>query len=171
MLALYSRLGFGQLYYSKSGFIGFYATTPLEEIKGENNQAYAVVDLGKKELAFTALVKGFIFPKELMQEHFNENYVESDRYPKASFTGNFTGDVNMAREGSYPVRVKGQLSLHNIVHEVEMPAVLEVKGGMLIASARFVVMPEDFQIEIPSVVRNKIAREVTINVKANCNPR
>ena len=171
MLTLCSRMGFGQLYYSKTGFIGFYSTTPLEEIKGENSQAYALVDIAKKQLAFTALLKGFIFPKELMQEHFNENYVESDKYPKVSFTGNFTGDVNTAQEGSYPVRVKGQLSLHNVVREVEMPAVIEVKGGMLIASARFMVTPEDFHIEIPSLVRNKIAREVTINVKANCSPR
>jgi hypothetical protein len=168
---LCARLGFGQLYYSKTAFIGFYSATPLEDIKGENSQAYAVIDIGKKEIAFTALVKGFIFPKELMQEHFNENYVESDKYPKTSFTGSYTGEVNVTRNGSYPVQVKGQLRLHDVVHPVEMPAVIEVKDGMLIATARFMAKPGDFHIEIPSVVRDKIAREITVNVKANCNPR
>jgi len=75
-----------QVCLTRTAFIGFYSKTSLEDIKAENNQAYAVVDLGKKNLAFSVLMKGFIFQKELMQEHFNENYVESDKYPKASFT-------------------------------------------------------------------------------------
>jgi len=64
----------------------------LEDIRAENNQAYAVIDAGKKNIAFSLLLKGFVFRKELMQEHFNENYVESDKYPKATFTGSYTGD-------------------------------------------------------------------------------
>ena len=171
MLTLCARMGFGQLYYSRTAFIGFYSKTPLEDIKGENNQAYAVVDLAKKNLAFSALLKGFIFPKELMQEHFNENYVESDKYPKTSFTGSFTGEVDATKDGIYPVQVKGELTLHNIVHPVETPAEIEVKGGMLTATARFMVTPENFNISIPSLVRDKIAKEITVNVKANCNPR
>lgn len=106
-----------------------------------------------------------------MQEHFNENYVESDKYPKATFTGSFTGDVDFHKEGSYAIQVKGQLALHNVVKPVEVPATLEIKGGMLIAIAQFMAKPEDFQITIPSVVRNKIAKEVTIKVNANCSPK
>ncbi|GGB12659.1 YceI family protein [Puia dinghuensis] len=162
---------YGQLYYSRTGSIGFYASTPLEDIKAENNQVYVLIDIGKRELAFSSLLKGFIFPKELMQEHFNENYVESDKFPKATFTGNFTGSVDVKKDGSYPVQVKGELTLHNVVKMVELPAMLEVKGGMIMATAHLMVKPEDFQINIPSVVRNKIAREVSINVNANCSPK
>src|ERR1700744_2382917 len=86
--------GYSQLYSTRAGFIGFYSKTALEDIKGENNQVYAIVDASKKNIAFAALLKGFIFPKELMQEHFNENYVESDKYPKATFSGAYTGDVS-----------------------------------------------------------------------------
>src|ERR1700744_6787339 len=93
--------GYGQLYTTRSGFIGFYSKTALEDIKAENNQVYAIIDAGKKNLAFQLLLKGFIFPKELMQEHFNENYVESDKYPKATFSGNWSGDVQPTKDGVY----------------------------------------------------------------------
>ncbi len=161
-------VSYGQRYFSRTGMVSFFSSTALEDIKADNNQVYVVIDVEKKQLAFSSLLKGFIFPKELMQEHFNENYVESDKYPKATFTGTFSGDVNIHKEGSYVIQVKGQLALHNVVKTVEVPATLEVKGGALIASAQFMVKPEDFQITIPSVVRNKIAKDVTIKVDANC---
>src|SRR5690349_16961516 len=74
-----------QIFMTRTGFIGFYSKTSLEDIKAENNQVYAVIDASKKNLAFSVLLKGFIFKKELMQDHFNDNYVESDKYPKATF--------------------------------------------------------------------------------------
>src|ERR1700742_2873790 len=97
---------YSQLYSTRNGFVGFYSKTAMEDIKAENNQAYAIIDAGKKNLAFAVLLKGFVFPKELMQEHFNENYVESDKYPKANFTGTYTGDVDLTRDGVYKVMVK-----------------------------------------------------------------
>lgn len=170
-MALCAGSSYGQAYYSRTGSVGFYASTPLEDIRAENNQVYVLIDAGKQQLAFSSLLKGFIFPKELMQEHFNENYVESDKYPKATFTGSFTGSVDVKKDGSYPIQVKGELTLHNVTKMVELPATLDVKGGMILARAQLMVKPEDFQINIPSVVRNKIAREVSINVNANCSPK
>ena len=114
-------IAYSQLYTTRTGFIGFYSRTPLEDIRGENNQVYAVIDAGKKNLAFAALLKGFIFPKELMQEHFNENYVESDKYPKVTFTGIFTGDVSPAANGVYKILVKGNLTLHNVTRAISVP--------------------------------------------------
>src|SRR5579872_6995075 len=133
--------GYSQLYLTRTGFIGFYSKTPLEDIRGENNQVYAIVDAGKQDLAFAALLKGFIFPKELMQEHFNENYVESDKYPKASFSGAFTGDLSLNKDGVYKVVVKGNLTLHNVTRPIETPATLEVKDGRILGTAEFKVRP------------------------------
>src|ERR1700733_9665770 len=107
-----------QLYSTRAGFVGFYSKTALEDIKGENNQVFAVIDAGKKNLAFAALLKGFTFPKELMQEHFNENYVESDKFPKATFSGTYTGDVTLGTDGVYKVMVKGNLNLHNVTKTI-----------------------------------------------------
>jgi polyisoprenoid-binding protein YceI len=171
VLIIRGGFSFGQLYYSKSGFIGFYSKTTLEDIKGENNQVYALIDAGKKNIAFSSLLKGFIFPKELMQEHFNENYVESDKYPKAVFAGSYTGDIDLKKDGVYQVRVTGQLSLHNSTREIELPATLEVKGGMLLGQAQFKIKPEEYHIDIPSVVRDKIAKEINVVIKVNCTPK
>ena len=158
-----------QVYMTRTGFIGFYSKTSLEDINAENNQVYAVIDAGKKNMAFSVLLKGFIFKKELMQEHFNDNYVESDKYPKASFSGNYSGDVNLSNNGSYKIVVKGNLTLHNITKPVEAPATLEVINGKLRGTADFKLKPEDFNITIPSIVRDKIEGQITVHVKIECN--
>ena len=165
---IHPGMAYSQLYSTRAGFAGFYSKTALEDIKGENNQVYAVIDAGKKNLAFAALLKGFIFPKELMQEHFNENYVESDKYPKATFSGAYTGDVALDKDGIYKIAVKGNLTLHNVTKPVETSATLEVKAGHLIGVAEFKVKPEDFDISIPSVVRDKIDKEITVKVNIDC---
>src|SRR5690349_19173434 len=83
----------GQTLMTRNGYAGFFSKTPLEDIRAENSQVNAVVDLNKKNIAVALLVKGFLFRKELMQEHFNENYAESDKYPKATFSGKYNGVV------------------------------------------------------------------------------
>ncbi|MDP4148556.1 MAG: YceI family protein [Bacteroidota bacterium] len=160
-----------QVFMTRTGFIGFYSKTPFEDIKAENNQVFAAIDAGRRNIAFAVLLKGFVFTKELMQEHFNENYVESDKYPKASFNGSYTGDVNLNKEGAYHVTVKGNLTLHNVTRAIEESATMEVKGGKLSGSADFLIKPEDFGISIPSIVRDKIAREMTIHVRIDCTPK
>lgn len=159
---------YSQTYTTRTGFIGFYSKTALEDIKAENNQVFAIIDAGKKNLALQLLVKGFIFQKELMQEHFNENYVESDKYPKATFNGSYTGDVPVGRDGTYKVTVKGNLSLHNVTKAVEFPATIEVKNGHLIGLSDFKLKPEDFNITIPSLVRDKIDKEISVKVNIDC---
>jgi polyisoprenoid-binding protein YceI len=158
-----------QVFMTRTGFIGFYSKTSLEDIKAENNQVYAVIDATKKNLAFSVLLKGFIFKKELMQEHFNDNYVESDKYPKATFTGTYGEDVNAASNGTYKVTVKGKLTLHNVTKDIEVPATLEVNNGKLTGTSDFKLKPEDFAITIPSIVRDKIESEITVHVKIECN--
>jgi hypothetical protein len=171
MLALITTIhgtGFSQLYSTRTGFIGFYSKTSLEDIKAENNQVYAIIDAGKKNLAFTLLLKGFVFAKELMQEHFNENYVESDKYPKASFSGAFTGDIDLGKDGVYKVVVKGNLTLHNITKPIETPATLEVKAGRVLGQADFKLKPEDFNISIPGIVRDKIDKQMDVKIRIDC---
>ena len=161
---------YSQLYITRTGYISFFSQMPLEDIKADNNQIYAVIDAGKKNIAFTLLLKSFLFPKELQQEHFNENYVESDKYPKSNFTGSYTGDVKLDKDGVYKILVKGNLTIHGVTKPVETPATIEVKQGKLIGNCVFTVSPEDYNISIPSVVRDKIAKQVTVTVKIECNP-
>src|SRR3984957_18017026 len=168
MALLRPSAAFCQLYSTRAGFVGFYSKTALEDIKAENNQVYAIIDPAKQNLAFQLLCKGFVFPKELMQEHFNENYVESDKYPKATFSGAYTGQVQLNKDGVYKVTVKGNLPLHNTSKAIETPATIEVKSGHLLGQAEFKVRPEDFNVNIPSLVRDKIDKEMTVKVNIDC---
>jgi polyisoprenoid-binding protein YceI len=161
----FAHAGFSQNYMTKTGFIGFYSKTPFEDIQGENNQVYAVLDPTSHHLAFAVLLKGFLFPKELMQVHFNENYVESDKYPKATFSGTCSGDMELSKDGIYQVVIKGDLSLHGVTKTLETTAQLEVKNGKITGSSAFKIKPEDFQITIPGVVRDKIAKEINVKVQ------
>lgn len=164
LLSIVSR-AYSQVYLDRAGFASFYASTPLENIEAQNKQVFAVVDVGKKELAFAVLLKGFLFKKQLMQTHFNENYVESDKFPKATFSGTYTGDVNNSSEGN--VTIKGSFTLHGVTGMLDMPATLLLKNNRLTGNAKFKVKPDDYKIEIPALVKNKIASEVEVTVNIN----
>jgi polyisoprenoid-binding protein YceI len=159
-----------QVYATRNGFIGFYSKTPLEDIKAENKQVYAGIDVGQKKLAFNLLVNGFSFTKKLMQDHFNENYIESDKYPNARFSGTYTGDVDVTKNGVYKVQVQGQLTLHGVTKPLNLPAEIEVIDGKLIGKSDFKLTPADFKIAIPALVREKIAEQIDVHVSIDCNP-
>jgi len=111
-------------------------------------------------------VKSFEFKIALMQEHFNENYMESDKYPKASFKGKITNNsaVDYKKDGVYTAEVTGDLTIHNVTKSMTTRGTIEVKGAAVAARAEFIVKPSDFGIAIPAVVENKIAKEVKVTV-------
>lgn len=149
---------------TRNGFVGFYSKTSMEDIKAENNQTFAVIDTTKMAIAFAVLLKGFIFPRQLMQEHFNENYVESDRFPKATFSGTYAVSGAMNAAGELPVTVKGNLTLHGVTRAVETTATLTRKPNRLSGKTGFHIKPEDYNISIPSLVRDKISKELQVMV-------
>ncbi|MCC6287699.1 MAG: YceI family protein [Chitinophagaceae bacterium] len=160
-----------QLYITKTGFAGFYSKTPLEDIKAENNQVVAMIDTDKKLLAFSMLLKSFTFRKELMQEHFNENYVESDKYPKAVFKGSFTGVIDLQKQQVYNIQIDGTITLHGVDKKISIPATIEMRNGVLTGVAKFQLVPQDFNISIPSLVSDKIAKLIDVEIKVECNPK
>ncbi|MFT3747419.1 MAG: YceI family protein [Agriterribacter sp.] len=160
-----------QLYITKTGFAGFYSKTPLEDIKAENNQVVAMIDTEKKQIAFSMLLKSFTFRKELMQEHFNENYVESDKYPRAVFKGSFTGTVDLQKQQVYNIQVEGTITLHGVDKKISVPATIEMSNGVLSGVAKFQLAPQDFNIKIPSLVSDKIAKLIDVEIKVECNPK
>lgn len=164
-LLLICQSGKSQQFLSRTGFIGFYSKTALEDIIAENNQVFAVIDTAKNSIAFALLEKGFIFRKELMQGHFNENYVESDKFPKAEFTGTYSSPIAMNKQGVYPVTVKGKLTLHGVTKAIEEAGSIEIKSGSILGTAAFRLKPEDFGISIPSIVRDKISKEMDVKVR------
>jgi len=153
---------------SKDTHIFFIASTPLEDIEAHNRQAVSILDPATGNLAFNLLVKSFEFKVKLMQEHFNENYVESDKYPKSTFNGKITNNanINYKKDGVYEADVTGDLTIHNVTKPIATKGTIEVKEGFVYAKADFIVKPADYDITIPSVVANKIAKEVQVTVDA-----
>ena len=159
-------------YLTKAGRVSFFSSSIIEDIEAVNQQAAAVIDLKVAQLAFSIPVKGFVFKRTLMQEHFNENYMESDKFPKATFTGKLVGlDVPaLNTKGPHNLQAVGDLTIHGITHRVGADATLELKDGQLQALATFSVSPADYGIEVPLLVRENIAKVVVIRVALLCDP-
>ena len=159
----------GQKYITKNGYIGFFSHTPVEDIKGDNNQVASVLDISSGEIVFQVLIKSFRFEKALMEEHFNENYLESEKFPKATFTGKIVNPsaVSFSTPGVYEVEVEGDLNIHGVAKKVKEKGTIEVAKGTISGNSKFNIIPEDYNIKIPNVVRNNIAKtiEVTVNIK------
>jgi hypothetical protein len=158
-----------QKYMTKNGYIGFFSHTPMEDIKGDNNQVAGILDISTGDIVFQALIKSFHFDRALMEEHFNENYMESDKFPKSSFKGKITNlsSVNFSKNGSYDVTVEGDLTIRDATNKINTKGTIEIITGGINANAKFNIVPEDYKINIPGVVREKINKnlEVTVTMK------
>lgn len=161
---------FAQTYITRNAYVKFFGSTPLENIEAVSNQASSVLDVAKTEVAFQVLLNSFTFEKALMQEHFNENYVESEKYPKCVYRGKIVGEVNYAKPGTYKVTLKGKMNLHGVEKELEVPATIIVEKDAIKLSSEFKMVPEDYNIAIPGAVRDKIAKEMAVTVKAAYKP-
>ncbi len=159
---------FAQTFMTRTGRVSFFSATPVENIQAVNNEASAVLDAKTGALQFIVPVKSFKMEKALMQEHFNENYMESDKFPKAEFKGRITNMsvVNMAKDGDYKVQVAGKMTIHGVTRDIFTPGTVTVKAGMPAANGSFNVKCADYGIKIPSVVSSKIAEDIQVTVAA-----
>jgi len=172
-LVLTVSVSFGQgKFYTKTGKISFISKAPLEEIEGKNKTVTAVVDSKTGAMQFAVQMKGFEFEKQLMQQHFNENYVESDKYPKAEFKGTISNNsaINYSKDGSYPAKVKGKLTIHGVTKDVETTGTLKINGGKIDANSTFNVLISDYNIKIPAVVKDKVSNTIKITVDCDLEP-
>lgn len=131
-----------------------------------NRQVVSFIDFKTGELAFSVPMTAFQFKKSLMQTHFNENFVESGKYPKSTFSGTFSkpGAIDPTKEGTYKVQVEGQLTIHGVEKALSTDGILEVRNGKVRGKATFIVAPHDYDITIPLLVREHIAKEVAVHV-------
>ena len=161
-----------QRYTTASGQATFFSSAPLEDIEALNSRVAAIFDLASGQLAFSLYMKDFQFKNSLMQEHFNENYAESDKYPRARFTGKLVlmPTEGQLRGGPQPVYVQGQLTIHNVKRKVRVPGTLQLRGNDLVVTSRFSVAPADYKIKIPALVRNNIAKSIDVSVILTCQP-
>lgn len=154
-----------QRYFTKTGTISFKAGTAVEDVDATNNAAASILDLTSGQVEVAVLIRGFEFRRGLMQEHFNENYMESDKFPKAVFKGqlkDFPG-VDVSKDRTYHAVANGTLEMHGVKKEMAIPVVLTTSGGNLSAETDFHVLLEDFHISIPGPVKDKISPTVSIH--------
>lgn len=160
-------------WFTRTGHISFYSSTPVEDIEARNSSAASVLDQSTGQIQFSVDIKSFMFEKALMQEHFNENYMESDEFPQATFKGKIVNidAVDWSSVGDYNVTVKGDLTIHGETQTVESSGVIRITAdGGFKAKTEFNVAPSDYKINIPELVSEKIAKEITVKVKADYKP-
>jgi len=150
---------YSQRFITKEAEISFFSEAPIEDISAKNNKVSAVYDDETKQLVFQLNISDFIFPKPLMQEHFNENYLESDKFPKASFSG-IVGQLNESTIAT------GTLKIHGESNEVEVSGNLVLNNDSVIIDATFTIQLKDYDIKIPKIVMYNIAEEIEVTIKA-----
>lgn len=158
---------------TRSGHVSFFSASIMEDIEARNDKVAAAFDLSTGQLAFSVPIHEFQFKRTLMQEHFNENYMESDKFPKATFTGQVVNAAQVLKQlpaTTQSVEVEGTLTLHGVTHRVVVNGTLQLRDGQLVAFAYFNIAPADFAIDIPRLVRENIAKSVSVRVNLTCDP-
>jgi len=155
-----------QKYMTKVGTIKFSSDTPMEKIEGVNRQVNSALDFATGNFVFKVLIRGFEFEKALMQEHFNENYMESEKFPNSTFSGKITNikDVNLSKDGVYKIVAEGDLFMHGVTNKVKANGTLEVKAGKVLGVTTFDVAPKDYNITIPAAVIKNISEAIKVDV-------
>lgn len=160
-----------EIYKSSQTEITFFSETPLENIDAINKEGKAILNTKTNELVFITSIIGFKFKKPLMEEHFNENYMESDKYKTAHFKGQIVGNVDYLKDGEYPVKAKGVLNIHGVDKERELSGIITVKNGVIELNSTFDVHLKDHNIKIPKMVIKNIAETVLVKIQTSLLPK
>ena len=157
-----------QKYITRTGKVTFFSNTAIEKIEAFNNEVANILDSKTGDIIFQMPIKSFKFEKELMAEHFNEDYMESDKFPKSDFKGKVTNisEVNFSKDGTYNVKAEGKLTIHGVTQTVSINGTMTVKGKDVTVNSKFMIKTKDYGIKIPSVVEGKIAKEIEITVNS-----
>ena len=147
--------------------VSFFSETPVANIDAKSSQAVGAVNQSTKDVFFKVPMKTFVFKKALMQEHFNENYVESDKFPYATFKGKITDNVDLTKDGTYTVSVTGDFTVHGVTKPRTIPGTIVIKGNTMNLKSSFDVKIADHDITIPTVVATEIAEVINVKVYGN----
>lgn len=159
-------------YFTKTGTVTFISNTPLETIDAINKKSTCIVNTENGQIDIALLQKAFEFKKALLQEHYNENYVESDKYPKATFKGKIENlsTIDFKKDGVYNAIIIGDMTMHGVTKNMKTNGTFTVKDGKISANSVFSILLADYNISIPSAVKDKISKEIRITVDMNLDP-
>jgi polyisoprenoid-binding protein YceI len=167
LLVLLSFTQAGQdVYTCKNAKISIYSSAPIEDIEANSTEGVSVYNAATGELAFSVSIRSLHFEKAMMEEHFNENYIESDKYPKATFKGKINEHPDLTKDSTYPVTVTGDFQVHGVTQNRTVKGEIKVNGGVVSMSSEFMVKCTDHHIDIPKIVFHNIAESIRIRVSA-----
>jgi polyisoprenoid-binding protein YceI len=158
------------LYNTKQSEFSFYSKAPLEDIEAKNTRATSILNTTNNEMVVIVPIAKFVFPNKLMQQHFNENYMESEKYPHATFKGKMNEEIDFSKPGVYDVSATGVLNIHGVNRERTIKGKLTVSDKLFSLVTSFDVMLSDHNIDIPKLVFNKIAEKIAVSAKINYTP-
>lgn len=154
---------------ARQGQVSFFSYTTAENIEAKNSQVLSVIDFSTNEIAISMLMNAFVFKKSLMYNHFNDSYIESDLYPKATFNGKII-DLDVSKEGSQTRVAKGVLTIRNITKEIEIKIILDNNKGNYVLTGDFEIIVKDFDIKIPLIVAPNIAKIISTKFRFEYQP-
>jgi len=164
--------GQAQIFDVTNGTIHFYSDAPQGLIKASTDKLNGVIDIAKRTFFFKIRVASFVgFNNALQREHFNEDYMRSNIFPFAYYSGKIIEDIDLSKDGDFMVRTKGKLSIHGVEHECIIKCHLICKKGAISVKSDFVVLLADYNIKIPRIVCDKISPEIYVSVTALLTPK
>lgn len=163
--ALLTGTALAQMFATSGGNTKFSASTPLENIEAENKKSQVILNTANNEIAIRMNMRDFVFPNKLMQEHFNENYIESEKYPTATFAGKVDKAPDYTKDGQYDVSATGKFTVHGVTKERTIKGKMKIEGGKIIISSDFEVPLSDHKIDVPKVVFVKIAQIISVKTQ------
>jgi hypothetical protein len=159
-----------QKYVTEKTFVLFFSDAAIEDITADNKAASGIFNSATGEIAFSIPIKDFEFAKSLMKEHFNEKYMDTEKYPKSTFRGKITGfDANAT--GTQNVKAAGQLTIHGETKDIDVPGTIEKQGDKFIMKSKFIVKLEDYKVKIPQLMWQNIAEQVEVTVDFTFKPQ
>jgi hypothetical protein len=160
------------IYFTRSGNVSFFSWTPIEDIKANNKQVTCVLDMETGKTSFRIPIRGFVFKNGLMQEHFNESYLESEKYPNALFNGNIENwtDFTISSEPQ-KVIIAGEMTIHGVTNSIKEPGVIFQANQKVKGEAIFKIMLEDYDVKIPRILIKNIAESVEIKMNLELNKK
>jgi polyisoprenoid-binding protein YceI len=153
-----------QIFLGKSGDISFFSKSPIENIEAHNEAAKPVLNSTTGEILFKIPVTSFIFKSSLMQEHFNENYMESDKFPVATLQGKISEAIDYTKNAENKVTVTGVMNVHGVNQNVTLPGLLTVKDNTVMIDADFKLNLADYEIKVPALYSQTIASDIDVKV-------
>lgn len=165
LLLCLNYISFSQQYITKNAQISFFSKAPLEDISAINKNVGAIYDVESNDLVFQLNISDFSFRKNLMREHFNENYLESDKYPKSTFIGKVIESKDTI------ATVKGILKIHGVEHQIQTQGYFSLSKDKVHIKAKFFILLKDYKIKIPKIVTYNIAEKISISINAELKNR